>query len=339
MKIGLNMLGAAPGSHTATVYMAAVARVLNSHEGVAQVTVFAPLSFRDQLDGLPHTPAEDGRTVAAECKNLALDAVVSLATHPIPRCPVPQALLTFDLRPWLEPSAGSSWFARSRPQADPTVLQRAASVIATSEFLHKQLLQALQVPLDRVQVARPGVMQPLRVEQPRFLTGPYLLAVGTTSTTRNLLGLRELINKLAAELPHFIVVAGAVGDAEPTDWGSRVLRIEHAGWDRLGALYQHADLFLHAATYDGCGLAVLEAMAAGAPIACGRVGALPEIAGNVPYYFNAESVDSMVGVIRRALTEDAEARKKRIQSGRKGSAEFTWEATAWKVLHALKRLA
>jgi len=335
--IGINMLGVSPGLHTASVYLSFVARALQEKKGGVQVRVFGEPALAETLDGLPFTTIEESaRGAGALCKEAGVDAVLSLATHPIARCPVPQALLAFDLRPWLESTQGGSWFGRSKG-ADPSVLQKSGSVVVPSEFLHKQLLEALQIPLDRVQVAPPGAAEALKAPEPPLLEEPYLLAVGTTDASRNTESLRHLFERLKGELPHALVVVGRPGDAEP-EWPDRVLRIERVGWARLAALYQHASLYIHPAAYDGCGLAVLEAMAAGAPIACGRIGAIPELAGNVPYYFNAESVESMTGVVRRALAEDEGARQKRIQAGQRATAEFTWEATAWKVLHALQRL-
>ena len=332
------MQGVAPGYHTTSVYLAFVAQALHDDKGSVRVQLFGDAALAPQLAGLPFTPVEDARAAASLCKELQLDAVLSTALNPIPRCPIPQALLAFDLRPWLPTeTGGGGWFARGK-SADPTVLQKAGCVVVPSEFLHKQLLQALQVPLDRVQVAPPGAMESLKNPEPVFIEQPYLLAVGATNTDRNVERLHELFARLQGEVPHALVVTGLPGDAEPASWPDRVLRVERVGWSRLAALYQHAALYVHAPAYEGCGLAVLEAMAAGAPIACGRVGALPELAGNVPYYFNAESVDSMAGVVRRALTEDAGARQKRIQVGQRATAEFTWKATAWKVLHALQRL-
>lgn len=337
MLVGINMLGVAPGFHTVSVYLSFVARALQSEKGGVRVRLFGDANLAAQLEGLPFSPVEDARAAAALCKEAGVEAVLSLAESPIPRCPVPQALLAFDLRPWLEPAGGGSWFGRAKPQ-DAAVLQKAQSVVVPSEFLHKQLLQELQVPLDRVQVAPPGAVPVLKETVPPLLEEPYLLAVGTTGASRNTERLRQLFERLKGEVPHALVVAGLPGDAEPPAWPDRVLRVERVGWDRLAALYQHAALYIHTPAYDGCGLAVLEAMAAGAPIASGRIGAVPEIAGNVPYYFNAESVESMTGVVRRALAEDPGAREKRIQAGRRATAEFTWEATAWKVLHALQRL-
>ena len=337
MLVGINMLGVEPGYHTASVYLSFVARALENEKGGVKVHVLGDPALGPQLEGVPFSPVENGRSAAAACKEAGLDAVLSLAAEPIARCPVPQALLAFDLRPWLASASGGSWFGRTKA-ADPSVLQKAASVVVPSEFLHKQLLQELQVPLDRVQVAPPGAVAALKESEPRLIEEPYILAVGTTDASRNIERLRQLFERLRAETPHTLVVAGRPGDAEPPVWPGRVLRIERVGWDRLAALYQHAALYIHAPAYDGCGLSVLEAMAAGAPIACGRAGAVPELAGNVPYYFNAESVDSMAGVVRRALAEEEEARGKRIQAGRRATAEYTWESSAWKVLHALQRL-
>ncbi|HEO71693.1 MAG TPA: glycosyltransferase, partial [Candidatus Hydrogenedentes bacterium] len=107
--------------------------------------------------------------------------------------------------------------------------------------------------------------------------------------------------------------------------------------NHLAALYQHCDLFVCPSLYEGSGVAVLEAMRAGAPVATSRAGGIPEVAGDTPVYFNPESVGSIAAAIRRLVDEGPAERWRRTTFGRRIAAQYTWEQCAWKTVSALRR--
>src|SRR5207248_1156378 len=55
----------------------------------------------------------------------------------------------------------------------------------------------------------------------------------------------------------------------------------HVSDDELRALYAGAAAFAYPSLYEGFGLPLLEAMAAGAPVVTSNVSSLPEVAGDV----------------------------------------------------------
>jgi glycosyltransferase involved in cell wall biosynthesis len=161
--------------------------------------------------------------------------------------------------------------------------------------------------------------------------------VGSTHAFRNIPRFRNAFDVLKDEIPHNLVVAGAPGEAEPADWGPRVIRIESCPTTYLAGLYQHCDVFVQPGIHEGSGITVLEAMRAGAPVATSRTGGVPEVAGDTPIYFNPESLSSIVASIRWAIEESPEQRLSRVKYGRQVAAEYTWERCAWKTLSAFKR--
>ena len=74
--------------------------------------------------------------------------------------------------------------------------------------------------------------------------------------------------------------------------------------------------------YEGFGLPVIEAMVAGVPVACSRICALPEIAGDAALYFDPRVPAQIANALLR-LTKDEQLRARLIVAGRFRATEFS----------------
>jgi glycosyltransferase involved in cell wall biosynthesis len=95
----------------------------------------------------------------------------------------------------------------------------------------------------------------------------------------------------------------------------------------LAALYATATVFAYPSLYEGFGLPILEAMAAGTPVLTSNVSSMPEVAGDAALLCDPTSVDSIADGLRRLLS-DAALRAQLAERGRAREAQFTWERTA-----------
>ena len=106
--------------------------------------------------------------------------------------------------------------------------------------------------------------------------------------------------------------------------------------EEVPALFQHAKVAVTASLEEGFGLPVLEAMAFGTVIASSNSGALTEVGGDVPYYFDPLDLDSMVAGITLAI--ETKERDARIEAGIERSKLFSWEESAKAVLMRIESL-
>lgn len=102
-------------------------------------------------------------------------------------------------------------------------------------------------------------------------------------------------------------------------------RIVFAGYlpgEELAALVGNSLGMVFPSLYEGFGLPVLEAMAAGVPVACSNRTALPEIAGDAAILFDPRLVDEVAAAMV-ALAIDPRRRAYLVRSGRERAAEFS----------------
>lgn len=99
---------------------------------------------------------------------------------------------------------------------------------------------------------------------------------------------------------------------------------------RTGRRYKSAPAFVFPTLFEGFGLPVLEALAAGVPTACSAIEPVAGIAADAALQFDP----SDTGAIAR-VSDDAELRARLAAAGRRRAAEFSWRATAEATLGAV----
>ena len=177
--------------------------------------------------------------------------------------------------------------------------------------------------------------------------GRYVLAVSTIHRHKNWLRLFDAFDVLIREgRQERLVIAGLRGKASP----DVRIRLQDArlaagvtllGWQPRSvvlSLYQHAEALVFPSTFEGFGMPVLEAMAAGVPVACSDIPPLKEIAGNVAEFFDPSSPEEIADALRRVLDEPRR-RASMIARGRERAAGSTWHATAERTLAVLLEAA
>ncbi len=105
----------------------------------------------------------------------------------------------------------------------------------------------------------------------------------------------------------------------------------------LKELYSKALCFVFPSFYEGFGLPILEAFAAGAPTLLANCSSLPEVGGDGALYFDPYSVDDMRSAIEKVVTS-VDLQNQLILKGREKLKEYSWEKCARETADVYKSL-
>jgi glycosyltransferase involved in cell wall biosynthesis len=216
---------------------------------------------------------------------------------------------------------------------------RSNKLIAVSEATRADLLHYYSIPEGRVSVIHHGVDSRF-FELDRSRTEPYILCVSTLHPHKNLERLiRAFARKKRVER---LVLAGMRGfqvQAIETLILSLDLqdRVKITGWlarEELLHLYEGAQAFVYPSTFEGFGMPVLEALAAGIPVACSSIPPIKEVAGDAALFFDPLSEESIGEALDRILN-DQPLRARLMKAGPERALPFTWRRAAEETLQVL----
>ncbi|MBI3695127.1 MAG: glycosyltransferase family 4 protein [Acidobacteria bacterium] len=254
--------------------------------------------------------------------------------HPPPR--VKLTSFVHDPTPLLMPEFHTASNVRYFRHFVADILPRLAGVIVPSYAVKKDLVERTGVPEERVTVIPHGVDQgffpPGPLESMRRvydLPDHYILSLGTREPRKNLATLFEAYRLLPEDLrrAHPLVVAGASGWKLKLAPAPEVRVLGYVQPETLPLLYNRAAAFVFPSLYEGFGMPLLEAMAAGAPVITSNVSAMPEVVAEAGLTVDPRSPSELARAMERLLT-DPELARSLTEKGIRRAREFTWEKTA-----------
>ncbi len=276
----------------------------------------------------------------AVCARLRLDALFNGGfTAPLLGAP-PMVTVFHDLQ-YLRHPEYYRWFDLPFWSAMlPASARRSRRIVALSETVKEDVVHYYGYPANRIAVAPHGVepefdevAERRRREPP---TEKLILCVSTLHPHKNLHGLLTAFAQFReANTGWKLCLAGMKGfETERIEARRRELRLEDSvtitGWIPRAELYDlfaRAAAFVYPSQFEGFGIPVLEALAAGVPAACSRLPSLAEIAGACATFFDPNRIDEMVRAVE-AITSDTPERERLRQAGLERARDFTWERSA-----------
>ncbi len=179
------------------------------------------------------------------------------------------------------------------------------------------------------------------------LSRPFILAVSTLHRHKNLDRALEAFRRFRTHHPEYrFVIAGLRGSAA-AHLENLVRKlgladdVEFTGWisrSELYSLFRSADAFFAPSVFEGFGMPLVEAMAAGIPCACSSIPAFCEIDDGAAQRFDPHSVEAMYSAME-TITQDEAFRLRAITNGSRRAAEFDWNRAAEATLRELRAAA
>ena len=256
-----------------------------------------------------------------------------------------QVLALHDTHLWDMPGAYTVRYRAWHRMLRPALAARAAALLAVSDHAATALAARLRVPRDRF-VLVPNAAGHLRrvapdpdaLDRAGLTRGRYLLAVGNRSPNKNLVRLLAA-HGLAGDVPPLVIVGGRVpGIATSHLPGGRALSLGRVDDATLRALYEHATGLVFPSLHEGFGIPPLEAMSLDCPVAAARSGALPEVLGAAPIWFDPLDAKSMAGSLRALTALTTAERTRHVRLGRARAAAYDWDSSAATLVEILLSL-
>ena len=267
---------------------------------------------------------------------------------------VPTAVVVHDLAPFIPGAFAQKRAARIERATIRPALRRAVALPCVSETTERDLVARFPAATGKTE-AIPHAAHPrfgrawtadelAAVRDRHALPERFVLGVGTLEPRKNLVRLIDAWTALAPDVrgDAQLALVGPRGweveDIERRAGEAGVMTLGYVDDDDLAALYAGCTAFAYPSLYEGFGLPVLEAMAAGAPTITSTVSSLPEVAGDAALLVDPHDTDALAGALARVLG-NAALRDRLRTAGRERAARFTWAGAAEAYSALLRRVA
>ena len=235
----------------------------------------------------------------------------------------------------------------------PVMMQKLTRVVSVSESTRRDLVEHAGIRPERIRVAhngadlsgfaatsRPGARETIAREL--GIDGPFILYTARLEHPgKNHVRLLEalVLLKERGRLTHRLVLAGSrwngaevieerIGELGLTNDVTLAGFVENR---LLPELYAAADVFVFPSLFEGFGIPLLEAMAAGTPVCAASVSSIPEVVGDAALMFDPVNPADIADQLDRLL-HDAALCQDLVSRGRRQAQRFSWDDAASGVL-------
>lgn len=229
------------------------------------------------------------------------------------------------------------------------VAARARAILTVSQFSADRIMHHLGVPASRIHVVYNGVSQSFYQPDPAAWAGlrdtlalaegePFFVYAGGLKAKKNGGGIIAAWRIFEAQRKAGRLVI--LGHHDEAMLGTAKRELQRAIFpgrltdEQLAVLLARSTGLFFPSFYEGFGIPVVEAMAAGTPTVLSDIPALRELAGEVAFFVNPRDPKSMADGLLCCLDAQAE-RAARVAAGRQIAARFTWETCVSRVKQSL----
>lgn len=346
------------------IYVEKLARHLLSIDDSVELVIFAPPdaldrfgeSLRVEKVQLPKAEKFQFRIyyeqvfIPKRSEKSRADVIISPGTSGPFKSSIPHVSVVNDLQHRYYPSFFSFRSRAFRKIFWEGAVKRADAIIAISEFTRNDLIKLLGVEAQRIHTVYHGtdISEPSREaleEMARRIPRPFIFLPARTYPHKGHVALIRAFEKIADSIPHHLIFCGSPDVAhdgvmsaiKASPYKGRILHVGSLSHQEVLALYRLCDLLVFPSEFEGFGLPLLEAMAAGCPVVATNVSSIPEVCGDAAILVPPKDLQALADGILLALN-DSELRRTLIERGKTRAKEFSWERCAKQTLDVLRQV-
>lgn len=226
------------------------------------------------------------------------------------------------------------------------VFRKVSHVCTVSEFTKRRMVELLDIHPDKVTVVGCGVEQryfdvaslPQSVIE-RAVEGPYVVVVGGLRVKKGGRHVLDVAKELLLRNNNLHIVVIGTNDPHLVREASIYSNVLLAGVvddDMITQYVRGASSLLMLSSYEGFGIPLLEAMAAGVPTVAANRASLPEIGRTASIILEPDDAGAVVDALV-ALDTDNRLRDQQISRGQAVAHSFTWQQAAARVMEVLEK--
>ena len=242
---------------------------------------------------------------------------------------------------WDEPEQRFPTDANWRRKLE-TIARRADLLLSVSQFTKDRAVALLGVKPERIRVIGNGVddrfFHPERSRHARAVpAGKYMLVLGGVSVRKgapHLLAVAKALQERGSPIKIVVTGTSAVHYTPRLKAYPNIMDLGFTSDEELPALIHDSLGLLFLSNYEGFGMPVLEAMAAGTAVIASNRTSLPEVAGDAGLIVEPTATGEIVTLIEK-LAADPAFRASAVERGRIRARGFTWDRCVDRLVDAL----
>lgn len=212
----------------------------------------------------------------------------------------------------------------------PAILRKSDAVITVSNSEKQILLDKYPWVENKLNVIQNGIDDIFLKQKVVLNKKNYILYIGSLNPLKNFSRLIEAFSKIAAKIPHRLIIAGVKPQIfHKTDikHHEKIEYLNPKNDQELVDLYLNAALFVFPSLYEASPFPPLEAMACGCPVIASNIPSIIERCGDAAIYCDPNSTDDIATKMIKLLN-DKILSEEYIKKGLERVKIYSWENAA-----------